>query len=206
MNIALASLEEYRRSSGIPSTFKSAVDTTLEYRFRWTAPEHRQFYRSLRREAARTKASGRTVPLVVLAFGAYVVWDAWRSGRGWAQLALVFGLWLLLFVALLAAMRAITPFLSARSYQRTHKCIADDQVRVFTLEGIEARCTESTVTVRWSAVRRAVETPEFFLFFTTPRCAIHLPKRSVADAEVLRRKMRECLGDRAELMPARRAG
>lgn len=30
------------------------------------------------------------------------------------------------------------------------------------------------------------ETPEFFLFFTTPACAIQLPTRAVGDPEQLR--------------------
>lgn len=174
------------------------MDTTLEYRFRWTAPEHRQFYRALRREVARTTASGKVVPLVVIGFGGYVLWDAARMGRSAMGIAALFGLWLVFFGGAMALVQSLTPFLSARTYRRTHGCIAEDQVRAITPEGLEARCTDSTVSVRWSAVRRVVETPDFFLFFTTPRCAIQLPKRSVADPDVLRRAVRSHLGERAE--------
>jgi hypothetical protein len=174
-------------------------ETSLEYRFRWDAAEHRRFYRALRAEVARSTAAGRVVPLVILVLGVFVVADARTGGRTWAGTGFVFTLWLAIFVASLALLRAAAPYLSARAYRREHRCINDDQVRVLSATGVEARCEESTTTVKWSAIRRAAETPDFFLFFTTPRCAIQLPKRCVPDPDALREFVREHLGERAEI-------
>jgi hypothetical protein len=78
-------------------------------------------------------------------------------------------------------------YFSARAYERDHApCIPNDQVRVLSPDGIAARCTTSDAAVRWTGVIKVRETPEFFLFFTTPGCAIQLPKRVVTDPQALR--------------------
>jgi hypothetical protein len=61
-----------------------------------------------------------------------------------------------------------------------------DQVRVVSDDGIEAHCVTSDVKIQWRGISRVLETPEFFLFFTTPNCAFQLPKRAIP-AEQLRR-------------------
>ena len=77
--------------------------------------------------------------------------------------------------------------LGARSYEREHRqCIPNDQVRVLDSDGISAQCTTGSASVRWAGISKVRETDEFFLFFTTPGCAIQLPKRAVGDLEQLR--------------------
>ena len=77
--------------------------------------------------------------------------------------------------------------LNARAYARNHAaCLPNDQIRVLDVNGLEATCTSSSARVKWAAVVRTVETAEFFLFFTTPNCAIQLPKRAVGDIATLR--------------------
>jgi hypothetical protein len=39
--------------------------------------------------------------------------------------------------------------------------------------------------VRWHAVKKVVETDDFFLFFTTPSCAIQLPRRAISPPEAV---------------------
>jgi hypothetical protein len=78
-------------------------------------------------------------------------------------------------------------YFSARSYEHDHApCIPNDQVRVLDGDGITARCTTSTASVQWTGVIKVRETPDFILFFTTPTCAIQLPKRAVEAPERLR--------------------
>jgi YcxB-like protein len=78
-------------------------------------------------------------------------------------------------------------YFSARSYARDHApCIANDQIRILDEEGIAAHCTTSKVSVQWNGIVNVRETPEFFLFFTTPVCAIQLPTRAVDNPEQLR--------------------
>ena len=67
----------------------------------------------------------------------------------------------------------------------------NDQVRLLTPDGITARCTTSDASVAWAGVKRVEETPEFFLFMTTPACAIQVPKRAVGDVRQLRAWLRE---------------
>jgi hypothetical protein len=94
---------------------------------------------------------------------------------------------LVIIAAWLVFDRWALAYWSTRSYARAHAlCIPRDQVRVLSADSIEARCTTSDVSVRWSGIIRVTETPEFYLFFTTPTCAIQLPRRAVPDGEQLR--------------------
>ena len=166
----------------------------LEYRFLWNAGEHRRFYRALQR-TARRGSKARLALNIWLGFLATVsilaMIGAWRSGNSVLPMTpplacvivwLVFDRW---FLA-----RSAT-----RAYARHHAaCIPNDQVRVLTPEGISAVCTTSSASVSWEGICRVEETPEFFLFLTTPVCAIQLPKRAVGDVDRLRTWLREVLG------------
>ena len=78
-------------------------------------------------------------------------------------------------------------YLNARAYARAHAaCIPNDQVRILSADSLEANCTSMKASINWSGIARVRETPEFFLFFTTPNCAVQLPKRSVDNVEQLR--------------------
>ena len=112
---------------------------------------------------------------------------AYRPIPGWSLLLFLGATPLIGLLVFLAYIRWGLAYSAARVYARHHAaCIPNDQVRVLTTEGIEARCTTSTATVGWTGITKVRETPEFFLFFTTPSCAIQLPKRVVADVPALR--------------------
>jgi len=174
-----------------------------EYRFRWTAATHRSFYRALQREVSRRGVLRFVVPgaiVVVVAVTLLAIIGA-RVPAGTVLLTL--SPYLVLFALWLALLKWGLPYVSAYSYRRAHApCIPHDQIRVVNADGFEARCVTSTVQVRWPGIVRVVETPEFLLFFTTPSCAIQLPKRAVPSEEALeelRTSLRHYLGARAEL-------
>ncbi|HEY5616428.1 MAG TPA: YcxB family protein [Vicinamibacterales bacterium] len=78
-------------------------------------------------------------------------------------------------------------YFSAQTYEREHAvCIPNDQIRVLDADGITAQCTISSSSVHWAGISRVGETEEFFLFFTTPGCAIQLPKRAIDNLERFR--------------------
>lgn len=157
----------------------------LEFRFRWDRREHRRFYQTLQREARRG-SKVRWVLNVWFGFIALVgiraLWpdsDGADLGAGLVPLVLVGG-WFVLD-------RWGLSHLSAQSYEREHApCIPNDQIRVLDADGIIAQCTTSSSSVRWAGISKVLETEEFFLFFTTPGCAIQLPKRAIEDPERLR--------------------
>ena len=91
---------------------------------------------------------------------------------------------MLVILAWLALVRWGMPHLSARTYARNHRaCIPHDQIHVVSHEGIQAQCQTSDVKIQWNGISRVLETPEFFLFFTTPQCAFKVPKRAIPTAE-----------------------
>ena len=157
----------------------------FEFRFRWDKSEHQRFYRALQREVRRGSRIRWSLN-AWFGFIAFVGLQGLFSARSSADigpavvpLAMVGG-WL-------ALDRWALAYLSTRSYERDHaRCIPNDQVRVLDGDGITARCTTSNASVHWSGIVKIRETPDFFLFFTTPNCAIHLPKRAVADPDELR--------------------
>ena len=184
----------------------SPTAAALEFRFRWNAAEHRQFYRALHR-VVTSSAKNRSLLWVIRLFPAAALAVAFGTGDGWRVglgAALGYGLIMLVLSAL---GRVGGAYWSAREYARTHACVTDDQVRVLSAAGIEARCATSTTAVQWHGIQRVVETPEFFLFLTTPRCAIQLPKRAVggpAELEAVRELTRQMVGERAQLDGAAR--
>lgn len=157
----------------------------FEFRFRWDRAEHRRLYRAMQREVRR----GSKVRFLLNAWFAFIA--------AVALLALIGGrdassrLSSIVPLAIVAAWfgfdRWGLAFLSARSYERDHApCIPNDQIRILDGDGIAAECTTSNVSVRWDGIVKVHETPEFFLFFTTPACAIQLPTRAVRDPQQLR--------------------
>jgi hypothetical protein len=161
----------------------------VEFRFRWNAAEHRRFYRALQVEARRGSRTQLLLRVWLYSCAALFILILART-RTWGE-----ALWpaeiLASIVAWIAFDRWGMAYLAARSYRRDHAaCIAADQVRLFTADGIEARCTTSTSAVRWSGILRVSETPEFFLFMTTRACAIQLPKRAVRDIVQFREWLR----------------
>ena len=175
----------------------------LEYRFRWTAPAHRAFYRALQREVSRRGVLRFVVPGAIVVILVVVLFAVVGTRVPAATALLTMSPYLVLFALWLALLKWGLAYVSAYSYRRAHApCIPHDQIRVVNTEGLEARCVTSTVQVRWPGIVRVVETPEFLLFFTTPSCAIQLPKEAVPDEEgleELRTSLRHYLGARAEL-------
>ena len=158
----------------------------LEFRFLWNAAEHRRFYDVVRRAVAR-RGTTRWVYAGAFAFVAILAASQIRSnGDSAVGYAFAVAPYLIIAGLWLAFARWGMPHLSARAYERNHQaCIPHDQVRVVSDDGIEARCVTSDVRMQWSGISRVLETPEFFLFFTTPNCAFQLPKRAIPNTEQL---------------------
>ena len=103
-----------------------------------------------------------------------------------ARIAMEQAPYLIIILVWVALMGWGMPYVSARTYARQHQaCIAHDQVRVVSDDGIEVPCVSSDVKIQWQGISRVLETPEFILFFTTPNCAFQLPKRAIPSAEQL---------------------
>lgn len=157
----------------------------LEFRFRWDKREHRRFYRTLQREARRGSKVRWFFNVwfgFIALLGITALWpgsDGVDFGAGLVPLAIV-GAW---FVH----DRWGLSYFSARIYERQHAlCLPNDQIRVLDADGVTAECTISSASVRWAGISKVCETDEFFLFFTTPGCAIQLPKRAIGDVERFR--------------------
>lgn len=180
-----------------------APSTGLEYRFRWSAVEHRAFYRALQREVSRRSFLRFLVPGALGLFAVVALVAIVGSELSVGTVIVVLAPYVLLFFFWIALLKWGMAYVSARMYRRAHAaCIPHDQIRVISDEGLEARCVTSTVQVRWAGIVRTVETADYFLFFTTPSCAIQLPKQAITDGaslERLRDVLRAHLGARAEL-------
>jgi len=172
---------------------------SLEYRFRWNAGEHRRFYRALQRAARRGSKARVALHVWLGLIGAISLLGALGALRaGGPVVAVASGF---IFVTVFYAFDLWwLGHATTQAYARDHAaCIPNDQVRLLTPDGITARCTTSDVSVSWAGVQRVEETPEFFLFMTTPVCAIQLPKRAVGDVAHLRTWLRELTGREASI-------
>jgi hypothetical protein len=107
----------------------------------------------------------------------------------------------LVFVALWLA---FIPFLQrrgARKLPETDPSARGVQERRIDTAGFHSLGNGVALDVPWHAMRRAVETDEFFLFFYNKQCAYYFPKRalSAADAAEVRALARSNLAERATL-------
>ena len=68
--------------------------------------------------------------------------------------------------------------------------------------GLQVSGPMSNGTLKWSAVMKAIETPEFFLFFLSKLQPVYIPKRLLSDADTVsvRQLARSGLGSRAQLL------
>jgi drug/metabolite transporter superfamily protein YnfA len=75
----------------------------------------------------------------------------------------------------------------------------------FADDGLALTNDHASNLVRWTAFTQAVETPEFFLLYYSPKCAYYLPKRIVANesqTDAVREFLREKLGPKADHLVA----
>jgi hypothetical protein len=200
--LTIAEAEDLHRKTMGSSTVAPGTDV-LEYRFRWSAAEHRTFYRAVQREVSRRGFLRFIVPGALVVFAVVALVAMLGSDLPVATVALTLAPYVILFLLWIALLKWGLAYVNARAYRRAHAaCIPHDQIRVISAEGLEARCVTSTVKVRWPGIARVIETQDHFLFFTTPSCAIQLPKQAVPgslDLDRLREVLRAHVGERAEL-------
>jgi YcxB-like protein len=175
----------------------------LTFEFTWDQAEHARLIRAvtrhqltgwLRRSALGLVFGGLAVFLIGVPFVKPGVnpWTVWRAAAPWV---VTLGVWY-------ALLRLGLPYMSARSFRRDNHCARHPMRRIMSADGIRIECETTSTAVQWSGVHGVVETPEFFLFYVTPACAVQLPKRAIvrtADLVNLRGLLREKLGDRAQL-------
>jgi hypothetical protein len=147
----------------------------LAFTWDWTRAEHIRLHKALFREASRrgpiriARAAFYFVigaVVLVLLFNAF--WgDLQPLARTFPWLLMVGG-WVVLFTWML-------PRSSARSYLKAHR----GPLRlVLTPDAVESGCDVCSSQVRWSAIERAVETPEFFSCSTTASAPTSSPSGS----------------------------
>jgi hypothetical protein len=164
----------------------------LVFRFGWDRAEFQRFYRALVRHRTRTLGTSFVlwVPygFMVLALVYLVAGLAAHSAGAMAQSlpwVLMLGFWG-------AVLRWVRPSTAARNYQaKTNPYFdPDDMHRVVDADGLEAGAPRARSRLAWPALHKVVETDEFFLFYTSPACAIHLPQRAIPD-QATRERLRE---------------
>ena len=164
----------------------------LAFRFGWDRAEFRRFYHALIRHRTRTLGTSlvlwvpygfMVLALVYLAAGLVV-----HSAAAMAQ-ALP---WVLMLLFWGAVLRWVRPNTAARNYQaKTNPYFdLDDMQRVVDAEGLEAGSPRARSRLTWQALHKVVETEEFFLFYTSPACAIQLPQRAIP-SDAMRERLRQ---------------
>jgi hypothetical protein len=153
------------------------VPDRLEFRFKWDKSEHRRFFRALQRGVYRRKKSRLFLKILIGVALVVTIASALTGGTDLMG-ALPFLVGVTVWVGLDTWGLA---YLNARAYEKNHAaCIPNDQVRVLSHDGLTAQCTTSNSSVQWS----------------TPACAIQLPKRSVGDPEQVRTWLRRTADDK----------
>lgn len=152
----------------------------LAFTWDWTRAEHIRLHKALFREASRRGPMRIARAAFYFVIGSVVLVLLLNAFRGDLQpLARTFP-WLLMVGGWVVLFTWMLPRSSARSYLKAHR----GPLRlVLTPDAVESGCDVCSSQVRWSAIERAVETPEFFFLFYNSQCAYFLPKRVVPTLE-----------------------
>jgi hypothetical protein len=168
--------------------------------FAFDPAEH---YRALRQVTRRTSAQYISWVFVAIA-GWLAYWNAFRFwgeyptwGLIWTALPylLLGGFWLGLI--------PYSQWRAARKAAKSDPSVQGPQTREIDDVGFRSSGNDVVLELPWKAILRGVETNQFFLFYYSKQLAYYVPKRALgaADAEELRRLMRDNLGTRAQVMP-----
>ena len=72
----------------------------------------------------------------------------------------------------------------AFAHSRHHRLPHAQHIIVLEAEGLGMQCVAVQSRFAWAGLARVVETPEFLLFYVTPRAAVYLPKRAIPGGEL----------------------
>ena len=104
-----------------------------------------------------------------------------------------------------AAWLALIPLMQRRAAKKLPSrdlSLRGPQTRSLDAIGYHFRGNSVSLDIPWQVMLRAVETPEFFLFFYNKQCAYYFPKRALNATEVERARalLKEGLGNRAQTL------
>lgn len=154
----------------------SAETPAVAVSFMWDRAEHRRLVRDLNRYAklpwVYRHGSAVMVGACALAVAVPAVSGDWNGLRSTLPWALILAGWWTLFLFGM-------PYLAARGYPKQHPCVSQPFRVALTDEGMRTTCAHSDVLAKWSGIRRAVETRDFFLFYVSDRAAHYLPTRAL---------------------------
>ena len=96
------------------------------------------------------------------------------------------------------------PLLTARRMLRDDPCAKDGIQHLVSADGFGVRTGAITVDIKWSHIRKVVETKDFVLYYYTRSTAYFTPKRVIpeADLPILRSSLKQWVGERATLSSA----
>jgi YcxB-like protein len=173
-----------------------SVSATYEY-------EPAEHYRALRTITNLTPFRWMIpvcVGLPVVLFG-LLLWAAWARGDSLASTA-----WEVSpYVALILFWALIIPISQRRRAKRLptlDASVQGPQERRVDADGYHSRGNGVGVDVPWHALKKVVETDQFFMFFYNWQCGYYLPKRTLGPSEVaeVRQLVQVGMGDRARLL------
>jgi hypothetical protein len=170
----------------------------LRYSWDWTRDEHIRVHKAISRYAGSRWWTRGVLGAVALIVAAFAVESIKFGADVVPQLLpwiLICGFWVFLL-----------KWWPARASARVHtKLHRGPHWLELGSEAVESGCDLCSMRQRWEMYKRAVETPEFFLLFYTPNCAVYLPKRMVGGTEQLQRVrdlLQARLGRNAAMQPA----
>jgi hypothetical protein len=140
---------------------------------------------------------GIALPAVMIGSNVLPHWREMSAGAIAANTAP----WIILAVFYLALMPRLQKQAALKA-QTNDPSLRGLQRRAVTEEGLEISGANFEQAITWSDLVRAVETPEFFLFFYNKRCAHFVPKRALSEAGVqrVRSLIAERMNERARLL------
>lgn len=177
------------------------VSRPQEFRYEWNRAEFTRGARALQKHARRSPWN-RTIWLIAVPAILWMNVDAaTKRSENVATALLSVGAVFLAILALGWLLSRIAIVLLGRYWERQLGGNGTTMTARLTDEGYTAATAAGEVSLLWSAIPRAVETPEFLLLYADRGFDRHLPLRAIPEDQLaaVRSLLRDRLGSRATL-------
>jgi len=183
-------------------SFDVTSGTMHQYTFRWSHAEHVRAQRATLRYM-RGGWKFTVLPVALAAFLLLLVISPLVVGaRSWGEVWPAVLPYAVVLVVIMILVRWGTPWLAARRVERNDPSVKGEFRHVVADGGLAIQTVAASVQLTWEHLANVIETPEFFLFYSTPQTAYFTPKRVIPAPELraLRDMIRAHVGNRARLL------
>lgn len=172
-----------------------------EFTWTWTREDYLKAFHLIRRQAGGSPLARWLPQLLAAVLLLLLVVPLLRQPDHMLDAFLAALPWLIIVAMWIVLLFVWLPRYSAGKVEREDPAVRQPIRHLLSDAGFGIRTASASMDFRWDTIRRAVETPEFFLFYYSSNCAYFTPRRAIPEADLpsVRDLLARALGERARL-------